>query len=159
MIDNIINININDDDDEYVKLIKAEYNKKLEEINNMYITEMEKILKKNRQDITNNVLDKIIELYPNININKNKIDILNNLETKKTNDDTDNVKFNDGKEIVVEGIIHNKIEYYRDKYGGVHDKNYELVGLYNKKTNTITLFDEMCKIDNDTDDEIYKLMK
>lgn len=90
------------------------------------------------------VIDFMIEMFPNMSIQDIKHKVLNGIEMMKTN----NPMFK--KLYVLDKIIDNSIEYYKDSAGYVLDKNAENVGqFYNNKV-------YLYKLNDNIDDEIIK---
>ena len=110
--------------------------KQLEKDMQVIIDDLEKNYKNKLVDEKKKILEQVIKMYPILTKNKEFI-FKKLLKTTPPNDD--NITFD--KEIVVEQVIHNGVEYYRDVAGGIWNSTTKLVGISDESGN-IMLFED-----------------
>ena len=78
---------------------------------------------KGKNNMKLEVIDKILQMYPELK--KEKKNIIHNIFGNK--------KEEDSNEYILEKFIHRELPYYRDKNGLIRDNTTDIVGVYEVK--------------------------
>lgn len=129
------------------KQIKSIISDKLNDIN----------FKNNTDEKELKLLEKLYDIFPDLKNNKeNAVNDINNTNDKNNTNNTNktnrNIKeIHKSTEIVLDEIIINNEVFYKDKYGGIWNDKFELVGTVDKnncKNENYILFSKNYNMDN-----------